>query len=212
MRGLLIGNFPNSQKKGRFVRAPRFQRTRIVCTLGTPRRSPGRLAAMPGQPPRRHRIDDLAPLPAQLPQASQQHVGKRPQRRCRVIAVVPLEAAPLPLLGDQLGAVPRQRDDLQARPRARPAPPERAGWCGMACYRRRGSCLARSPGAVHRVPPARAQSRRSRHARSAPRSAPPLLPALGATGWSIASRLRRERGKSRPQVRILDSHPYSKVS
>ncbi len=80
----------------------------VLGAFGAAGRTAGRFLAMAVEPPVRHLIDDVASFPTQPCQSRCQLIHEVAQRRGQVAAVVPLEAAPLVLLGVERGTVAGQ--------------------------------------------------------------------------------------------------------
>jgi hypothetical protein len=68
---------------------------------------------MAGEEPVGDLVDDVAAVAAEAIEAVADAVDEGAERRGEVAAMVPLEVAPLALLGVELGAIPRQPDDVQ---------------------------------------------------------------------------------------------------
>src|SRR5258708_40206522 len=89
---------------------------RVFGADGTTRWATRRGLAMAVEEPLGHLVDDGTAGPPQLPQAGEDAIDEGAQPGSQVTARIPLEIAPLALLGIELWGVLGQPDDLQPVP------------------------------------------------------------------------------------------------
>src|SRR5690242_20456140 len=97
----------------------------VLGAFGSPRGAAGWFLAVPVQPPRGHLVNDHRWLPTELDQPGCGRVHKRAQGASEMPPLVALEAAPLVLLGIEMGTVTGQGQDLQPLRSLRQRPPRR---------------------------------------------------------------------------------------